>query len=208
MGKKTCLKRRLKVYERDNGVCHLCGCPVPHPDLDTRHPKRRATVDHIVPSIHGGTDALDNLKLAHANCNHARGDLSLASPLLRGEIATAIESNKKWADNARIDMEKKQNLFDARRRGAIQALKKISDWAFECMEGEDASGFAAYENCHVTCENLIAQFEAKKGPDPEKGPFRWITSAANLLSLLHSRGDLPPETNRLIDTLLQARKDL
>lgn len=54
--------------------------------------------------------------------------------------------------------------FDARRRGAIQALKRISEWAFGCMEGEGAEGFAAYENCHVSCENLIQQYEAKKGP--------------------------------------------
>lgn len=32
-----------------------------------------ATLEHIVPRTHGGTDGLDNLALACGGCNHAKG---------------------------------------------------------------------------------------------------------------------------------------
>lgn len=36
-------------------------------------PVSRATLEHIVPQHHGGTDALRNLGLACARCNHGKG---------------------------------------------------------------------------------------------------------------------------------------
>lgn len=33
----------------------------------------RATIEHIVPRTHGGTDAIENLALACARCNHGKG---------------------------------------------------------------------------------------------------------------------------------------
>jgi 5-methylcytosine-specific restriction endonuclease McrA len=36
-------------------------------------PLSRATIEHIVPTTHGGTDALENLALACARCNGVKG---------------------------------------------------------------------------------------------------------------------------------------
>lgn len=36
-------------------------------------PISRATIEHIVPQAHGGTDALENLGLACARCNQGKG---------------------------------------------------------------------------------------------------------------------------------------
>lgn len=36
-------------------------------------PISRATIEHIVPRNHGGTDALENLAIACARCNHEKG---------------------------------------------------------------------------------------------------------------------------------------
>ncbi len=36
-------------------------------------PISRATVEHIVPRTHGGTDDVDNLAVACARCNHGKG---------------------------------------------------------------------------------------------------------------------------------------
>lgn len=36
-------------------------------------PISRATIEHIVPRVHGGTDALENLGLACARCNQGKG---------------------------------------------------------------------------------------------------------------------------------------
>jgi len=40
-------------------------------DRDERHPT--ATVEHIVPRAHGGTDALENVAVACRRCNGAKG---------------------------------------------------------------------------------------------------------------------------------------
>jgi 5-methylcytosine-specific restriction endonuclease McrA len=36
-------------------------------------PISRATIEHILPRSHGGTEALENLGLACARCNHQKG---------------------------------------------------------------------------------------------------------------------------------------
>ncbi|NQY97326.1 MAG: HNH endonuclease [Henriciella sp.] len=36
--------------------------------------KQRVTVDHIIPRSKGGSDAAENLQLAHARCNKIKGN--------------------------------------------------------------------------------------------------------------------------------------
>lgn len=62
---------RLTVYHRDGYRCQLCGEPV---DMcaDTNAPLA-PTLDHIVPRARGGNDTEGNLRLAHRQCNVARG---------------------------------------------------------------------------------------------------------------------------------------
>jgi 5-methylcytosine-specific restriction endonuclease McrA len=53
------------------GKCIHCGAR--HViELDGR-PRTRASVEHIVPRSHGGTDALTNLAIACERCNYAKG---------------------------------------------------------------------------------------------------------------------------------------
>lgn len=63
--------------------------------------------------------------------------------------------------------ELESQLAAAHRAGAREACAKLSDWAFGAMEGEDLEAFTAYENCHVSAENLKAHYaepeEEKKG---------------------------------------------
>jgi 5-methylcytosine-specific restriction endonuclease McrA len=80
------LRRLLKeVAERDStfeprlvrgnrawvGRCIHCRRAIVVPE-DPREPAS-ATLEHIVPRTHGGGDELDNLALACASCNHAKG---------------------------------------------------------------------------------------------------------------------------------------
>jgi 5-methylcytosine-specific restriction endonuclease McrA len=53
------------------GRCLHCRARVTVP-LDARS-SASATLEHIVPRTHGGDDALPNLGLACASCNHAKG---------------------------------------------------------------------------------------------------------------------------------------
>ena len=55
---------REKVYQRDRGICQLCGEPVKAGQL--------FTLDHRKPSSHGGSTTYANCRLAHKSCNTAR----------------------------------------------------------------------------------------------------------------------------------------
>jgi hypothetical protein len=51
------------VYQRDGGICHLCGHHVPW---------RSASRDHLRPRKFGGRITWANVALAHRTCNTAR----------------------------------------------------------------------------------------------------------------------------------------
>ena len=60
-----------RVFERDAGVCKLCGYPA---DMGTQVPHPLApTLDHIVPMSIGGPHKEDNVQLAHFDCNVRKG---------------------------------------------------------------------------------------------------------------------------------------
>ena len=60
-----------QLAARDGAACHLCGRPI---DLTAdRRTAAGASVDHVTPWAHGGTDDPENLRLAHTGCNKARG---------------------------------------------------------------------------------------------------------------------------------------
>lgn len=65
---------RNAIYERDGWRCGLCGDPVTagldYTDLWS------ATLDHIEPRSKGGSDAPENLQLAHRWCNSVINDRS------------------------------------------------------------------------------------------------------------------------------------
>jgi len=60
-----------ELFNRDGGICKLCKRPV-NPRLRVPHPMA-ATVDHIIPVIHGGTHDHSNTQLAHFRCNCRKG---------------------------------------------------------------------------------------------------------------------------------------
>lgn len=57
-------RNRHIVMQRDAGKpCGICGKPIATGD---------AEVDHILPVARGGSNALDNLQLAHRSCNRSK----------------------------------------------------------------------------------------------------------------------------------------
>lgn len=58
-------KSKLRLWERDGGLCHLCGKPV--------NMISEATRDHLVPLSAGGCPCAGNIALAHRLCNNRRG---------------------------------------------------------------------------------------------------------------------------------------
>jgi 5-methylcytosine-specific restriction endonuclease McrA len=52
------------LFERDEGLCGICGKPV---DLTIAH------VDHAIPLARGGEHSYANTQLAHPHCNLSKG---------------------------------------------------------------------------------------------------------------------------------------
>lgn len=66
------LAKRAAVVDRDGSVCWLCREPV---DFDAPpNSDWSATLDHVVTRAAGGSDGVDNLRLAHRWCNSVRAD--------------------------------------------------------------------------------------------------------------------------------------
>ena len=65
-------KLRLKLYERDDWLCHLCKEPV---DRSAHFNDDFApSLDHLKPRSKGGSDEPGNLKTSHRICNATRRD--------------------------------------------------------------------------------------------------------------------------------------
>ena len=78
-----------KLYERDSGICHICGeqCSWDSKEYGTCGPDY-PSIDHVVPLSKGGSHTWENVKLAHHLCNGAKSDN------VEG-VANVIASNNK-----------------------------------------------------------------------------------------------------------------
>ena len=56
---------RVKVWERDSGICYLCG---EQARMDDFH------LDHMIPLARGGSHTVLNCKVAHPRCNTSKID--------------------------------------------------------------------------------------------------------------------------------------
>ncbi|MBP9987992.1 MAG: HNH endonuclease [Ruminococcus sp.] len=72
----------IKLYERDYGICKICGKPC---DLNDKYIDDKGTIicgdnypsiDHIIPVSKGGIHSWDNVQLAHRKCNTLKRDWS------------------------------------------------------------------------------------------------------------------------------------
>ena len=86
---RTFERAELKGSEVLAGKCIHCNCMV-CVDLDGTR-VLRATVEHIVPRTHGGTDTLENLAIACGRCNGAKGIRHDPSPWGDPKLMAMIE---------------------------------------------------------------------------------------------------------------------
>jgi 5-methylcytosine-specific restriction endonuclease McrA len=61
LGTSAWKNKRLQVLQRDGYICAYCGQPADQ-------------VDHVIPRVRGGSDALENLVAACRRCNTSKGD--------------------------------------------------------------------------------------------------------------------------------------
>lgn len=63
-----------RLYERDNGVCYICGQVCDWNDSEWKHGtfvvgRKYPTIEHLKPLSKGGSHTWDNIKLACLSCN-------------------------------------------------------------------------------------------------------------------------------------------
>lgn len=58
---------RGEIWERDKGICGICGSPADPEDWD---------IDHIVSLAQGGGHTKSNVQVAHPACNQRKGGYS------------------------------------------------------------------------------------------------------------------------------------
>lgn len=84
----TTRRKMLRLGERDGEHCVWCRTPISYRSV-------HATLDHIRCRSHGGADALDNLVLSCASCNHRRANAPASSWLeacLDAGLAVDVEA--------------------------------------------------------------------------------------------------------------------
>jgi hypothetical protein len=61
-----------EVWERDKGLCRICGKPIDKtlPPTDSM----ALNIDHIIPVSVGGSHCIDNVQLSHRACNINKGN--------------------------------------------------------------------------------------------------------------------------------------
>lgn len=87
-----------KLFQRDNGVCHICGGLCDWNDKEVRNDTivcgdQYPSIDHVLPLAKGGLHSWDNVKLAHRICNSLKGD--------NYDIETVEKQNSEGHDRCR-----------------------------------------------------------------------------------------------------------
>lgn len=77
-------RTRYEVLKRDNHTCRYCGATAPDAKL---------TVDHVLPTSLGGSDAPDNLVAACRDCNAGKGSANPDDAL----VTQVGEDDMRWA---------------------------------------------------------------------------------------------------------------
>ena len=89
-------KLRAQVLERNGYTCQMCGIGAGDQMEDGR--AARMHVGHIVDRIHGGRDALDNLRALCSDCNQGAKNIAQEPPSwawLKSQIRRASESDQR-----------------------------------------------------------------------------------------------------------------
>lgn len=73
-GRKAYIAHRYKIKARRKALAAKLGIEVGTPNWRKRVGEHFATVEHLIPKAHGGTDAWSNIVMACKACNNARGD--------------------------------------------------------------------------------------------------------------------------------------
>lgn len=84
---------RSKIAKRANGCCEYCMS-------QQKYASYTFPVEHIIPSIKGGSDKLNNLALACQGCNSYKYTKTVAiDPISEKEVSLFHPRKQEWADH-------------------------------------------------------------------------------------------------------------
>ena len=108
-------KVRQRVFDRENGICHLCNQPI-------QAPGQKWDLDHVVAIINGGENRESNLKPAHRDCHKDKTARDVAEKAktakVRGKHIGAIRPKQSIAQRPKppkpapkLDFTRRRNPF-------------------------------------------------------------------------------------------------
>ena len=135
-----------KVYQRDEGICGICGEDIDQEDL---------TIDHIVPLIRGGQHTHDNVQATHRWCNAAKGNrLRIEMDFMEIRILRLGKDARRFLA---IGMAREGMPF----KHIARRLFCTSKWVSRQVVGEDRAVWervrAAAARITPGCPNLVAR---------------------------------------------------
>lgn len=105
--------RLQAIFERANGLCHLCGKKLASSNYGAHGRRGAWEVDHSKPIAEGGTDHLNNLYPAHTSCNRSKqAQSSTAIRKTNGRTRPPLSS-------AAIEREKETNALTGAFAGGL-----------------------------------------------------------------------------------------
>lgn len=94
-----------RVLVRDGDLCYHPNCHKPFKQIDGKIDREDVTIDHWMPQAHGGTWALENLRLMHKPCNASKGDMiPLSATELPEKIRGANHAQRRATKSARVEV--------------------------------------------------------------------------------------------------------
>lgn len=101
-------EKKLKVYEKTDGYCHLCNKRVIKKNYGVIGARGAWEIDHSIPVSKGGSNHMNNYQPACISCNRQKGNTSTKSARLSKGL-TAVPKSKKY----KAELRKKKILVRA-----------------------------------------------------------------------------------------------
>lgn len=93
MSRYITTEERRQIMERAKGRCEYCQCW-------SQYAAKSFEVEHIIPTVKGGTDDLDNLAFSCGGCNsHKYDKISAFDPIDEVEISLFNPRRQKWEEH-------------------------------------------------------------------------------------------------------------
>lgn len=113
-----------------------------------------ATWEHIIPDSLGGTNEIDNLALAHLECNRKRGNNTYQQPCQRIEFDFIRIRLQSW--NRRVGLATKQ-----KKKQGVNIKPKFVPLTQELIDERTKKEIAASKHCIASVEQMMEQITGK-----------------------------------------------